>query len=109
MKKLLILAALATVSVGQPAFAQTATAPRTAVVQHSDLDLRTERGAKTLERRLWRAAVAVCGTASDADLAGKNDMRDCRRDTMAIASAEADTVIAGVAQAQPIRVASAKK
>ncbi len=109
MTKLLILAALAAATLGQPAFAQTASAERSAVVQHSDLDLKTERGTKTLERRLWRAAVDVCGTASDADLAGKNDMRACRRETMAIASAQADIVVAGVSRGEPIRVTSIAK
>jgi len=106
MTKLLILAALATLPVGQPVFAQTAPAERSAVVRHSDLDLKTERGTKTLERRLWRAAVEVCGTASDADLTGKNDMRACRRETMAIASAQADIVVASAARGEPIRVSS---
>src|SRR6218665_1337263 len=74
MKKLMILAALAAVSIGQPASAQKAPNPSVAVA-HKDLDLRTEAGAKALDRRIWRAVVQVCGTASDIDLAGKNDVR----------------------------------
>ena len=106
MKKLLILAALATASFGQPAFAQTAPANPTVVVQHKDLDLRTERGARTLDRRIWRAVVEVCGTPSDFDLEGKNDVRECRRDTRLIASKQADLVVAGVSRDPLIQVSS---
>lgn len=111
MKKLLILAALAAASFGQPAFAQTApaAAPRTAVVQHSDLDLRSESGTKALDRRIWRAVVEVCGTASDFDLSGKNDVRECRRDTKAIAAIEANAVVASATRGEPIRVTSIQK
>lgn len=109
MKKLLILAALAAVSVGQPAAAQSAPANQTAVVQHKDLNLRTERGTKTLDRRIWRAVVTVCGTASDADLKGKNDVRQCRRDMRLLAAAQADLAIASATRAPLIRVASTRK
>lgn len=106
MKKLLILAALTAAPFGQPAFAQSAPANATVVVQHSDLDLGTAAGAKTLQHRIWRAVVAVCGTTSDFDLAGKNDIQNCRRDTLALAAAKADVVVANAATAQPIRISS---
>jgi len=105
MKKLMILAALAAVSIGQPASAQTAPNPSIAV-QHKDLDLRTEAGAKTLDRRIWRAVVAVCGTASDIDLEGKNDVRQCRRDTRVAASAKANLVVANASRDGLIQVSS---
>lgn len=109
MKKLLILAALATVSVGQPAFAQTTLANPSVVVQHRDLDLRTETGTKSLDRRIWRAVVEVCGTAPDYDLQGKNDVRQCRTDTRQLASTQADRVIASAARDSVIRVSSIQK
>lgn len=109
MKKLLILAALAAVSVGQPASAQTAPTNPTVLVQHSDLDLRTDAGTRTLDRRIWRAAVAVCGTPSDFDLKGKNDVRECRRETRLLATAQADAVIASAARGQAIQVSSVGK
>lgn len=109
MKKLLILAALAAASFGQPALAQTAPTNPTVVVQHGDLDLKTERGARTLDRRIWRAAVEVCGTASDFDIAGKNDIRECRRETRLLATAQADAVIASATRGEPIRVSSIAK
>ncbi len=106
MKKLLILAALVTTSFAQPAFAQSAPANPSVTVQHRDLDLRTEAGAKSLDRRIWRAVVEVCGTAPDYDLQGKNDVRQCRADTRLAASAQADVAIADATRSQTIRVSS---
>lgn len=106
MQKLLILAALAAVSIGQPASAQIAPANPSVAVAHKDLDLRTEAGTKALDRRIWRAVVEVCGTAPDFDIAGKNDVRQCRRDTKRVASAQADVVVASATHDQPIRVSS---
>ena len=106
MQKLLILAALAAVSIGQPVSAQTAPANPSVAVAHKDLDLRTEAGAKTLDRRIWRAVVAVCGTASDFDLEGKNNVQQCRRDTRLVASAQADVVVASASRDQLIQVSS---
>ena len=109
MKKLLILAALAATSVGQPVLAQSAPDSPSIAVQHRDLDLRTEAGAKSLDRRIWRAVVEVCGTASDFDLKGKNDVRQCRTDTRLAASAQADVAIADASRGQAIQVSSARK
>lgn len=106
MQKLLIFAVLAAVSIGQPASAQTATANPSVAVAHKDLDLRTEAGTKTLDRRIWRAIVEVCGTAGDFDIAGKNDVRQCRRDTKRVASAQVDVVVANASQGQLIQVSS---
>ena len=109
MQKLLILAALAAVSTGQPVAAQTVPANPSVAVAHRDLDLRTEAGAKTLDRRIWRAVVAVCGTAPDYDIEGKNEVRECRRDTRRVASAQADLAIAGATRDQNIQVSSIRK
>ncbi|WP_332819498.1 UrcA family protein [Sphingopyxis sp.] len=109
MKKLLILAALAAASFGQPVFAQTTPASETAAVQHKDLDLRTEAGTKALDRRIWRAVVAVCGKAPDFDLTGKNEVRQCRKDTRLLASAQAEQVIANASRDQLIQVSSIRK
>lgn len=106
MKKLLILAALTAASFGQPVMAQSAPADASVSVQHKDLDLRTDAGTKKLDRRIWRAVVEVCGTASDYDIKGKNDVRQCRRDTRRVASAQADVVIANASRDQLIQVSS---
>ena len=109
MQKLLILAAIAAVSTGQPSSAQTASANPSVAVAHRDLDLSTEAGAKRLDRRIWRAVVTVCGSAPDYDLAGKNDVRECRRDTRRVASAQADLAIAGASRDRNIQVSSIGK
>lgn len=109
MQKLLILATLAAATVGQPVLAQTDAANPSVAVQHRDLDLRTEAGTRALDRRIWRAVVEVCGKAPDYDIEGKNDVRQCRRDTRELASAQADVVIASASRGQPIQVSSIRK
>ena len=47
-------------------------------VKTADLDLASESGQRTLDRRLAQAAREVCGTASDVDLVGQNKARECR-------------------------------
>ncbi|SNS80996.1 UrcA family protein [Sphingopyxis indica] len=109
MQKLPILAALTALALGQPALAQDAPPTRTAVVDHRDLDLSTDKGARALDRRIWRAVVEVCGTAPDYDLEGKNQVRECRRDTRRLAAADAELAIAEAKQGQPIRVTTRAK
>jgi UrcA family protein len=109
MKTLSILAALAVVSIGQPALAQNAPARPSVTVAHADLNLANERDAKTLEHRVWRAVVAVCGAASDFDLAGKNDVRQCQRDTLRVASTQTDVVIASANRSEPIRISAVER
>ena len=106
MKKLMILAATAAALVGQPVSAQPAPAKASVAVAHRDLDLRTEAGAKALDRRIWRAVVEVCGDAPGYDIEGKNNVRQCRRDTRALASAQAKVAIAGAMRDQAIQVSS---
>lgn len=109
MTKHLILAVTAAALIGQPVSAEPAPAKTSVAVAHRDLDLRTEAGAKTLDRRIWRAVVEVCGEAPGYDIAGKNDVRQCRRDTRAMAAAQADIVVANATRAEPIRVSSIRK
>ena len=106
MQKLLILATLAAVSIGQPVSAQTAHANPSVAVAHKDLDLMTAAGTKALDRRIWRAVVDVCGSAPDYDIEGKNDVRQCRRETRRVASAQADVVVANASRDQLIQVSS---
>ena len=56
-------------------------------VHTADLDLSTQAGQRALDHRLNIAAREVCGTASDVDLAGQNDVRKCRVDVLAKARA----------------------
>jgi UrcA family protein len=75
------------------------------IVQTADLDLSTAKGQRALDLRLGQAAKEVCGTASDVDIAGKNDVRRCRVETLANLSAERDQHIAR-ASGEPIEVAA---
>jgi len=87
-----------------PAFAEPPVLT-SSVVQTADLDLSTARDQQALDRRLNLAAKEVCGTASDADVAGKNEVRRCRVETLAGLAAERDQRIAA-ASSQPIQVAA---
>ena len=60
------------------------------VVSTGDLDLSTSAGKRALDRRLVIATREVCGTASDVDLGGKNEVRACRADALAKARAESE-------------------
>jgi len=70
-----------------PALAQAATR-NVAIVATADLDLSSNAGRSELDHRLARAAYEVCDSASDADLAGKNEVRECRADVLARARAQ---------------------
>lgn len=63
-------------------------------VQTADLDLSSSAGQRALDHRLSLAAKEVCGVASDVDIAGKNDVRRCRAETLASLASERDQRIA---------------
>ncbi|HEX6218793.1 MAG TPA: UrcA family protein [Sphingomicrobium sp.] len=70
------------------------------LVRTSDLNLSTVDGQRQLDRRIANAAREVCGQASDVDLGGKNDTRECRKDTIARAQVQKSSVLAA-ASAHP--------
>jgi UrcA family protein len=74
-------------------------------VQTADLDLSSPAGQQSLNHRLIIAAKEVCGTASDVDVAGKNDVRRCRAETLAKLNSERDQRVASASN-QPIEVAA---
>ncbi len=79
-----------------PALAETPTAEtNVSLVRTADLDLGSRAGRRQLDRRLANAAREVCGTASDVDLAGKNDVRHCRVETLAQARGQREAFVAG--------------
>lgn len=79
----------------------------TTIVQTADLDLNSADGLRQLDRRIVRAARDVCGTVSDADLAGKNDVRQCRAETIAAAELQRARLVAA-RSGSPMLVASAR-
>lgn len=93
-----------------PALAQDAAPEDTIVrlVQVSDLDLQSKAGQRQLERRLAKAAREVCGTASDADLRGKNEVRQCRDEALSRAHAQHNGALAAVKSDRVIAVSAAR-
>ena len=98
----IILATLLAFS-ATPALAEPITV--TSTVQTADLDLSTAKGQRALDHRLSQAVKDVCGTASDVDVAGKNDVRRCRVETLSSLAGERDQRIARASGA-PIEVAA---
>jgi UrcA family protein len=102
-KFFLFLAALASsAAVITPAVAQEV---ETRTVAVADLDLATDAGRIALDRRLVHAVIEVCGDASNVDLAGKNDVRDCRTRTLAAARSATEQRLAA-RSSDAIRIAA---
>ena len=98
----------ATVIKAAPAFAEPATPDvNVSVVRTADLNLTDPAGQRALELRLVRAAQEVCGTASDVDLEGKNEVRACRNDVLARAHSQRDAILASNGSGE-IRIAAAR-
>ena len=74
------------------------------VVSYGDLDLSDEAGVRALDRRIRTAIHTVCGVPSDADPAGKNDIRRCQIETAGRIAALRNLAIAEARQ--PVRTAS---
>lgn len=66
----------------------------TVTVAHADLRLDRAADVRRLDRRIARAAEAVCGTASDADLAGRNAVIRCRTATIASVQSQRNVMLA---------------
>jgi UrcA family protein len=78
-----------------PALAETNSSEiAVSVVNTADLDLTSEAGQRQLDKRLTNAAREVCGTASDFDLEGKNEVRECRDRVLASAREKGEALIA---------------
>jgi len=87
-----------------PALAEPAPAQNVTIVRTADLDLSSGAGRAALDHRLVTAAYEVCGTPSDADLAGKNQARACRSDVLTRARATTQQV---ASRGSPILIAAA--
>lgn len=94
---------------GAPTFAEPAGAQPATLVSHvrtADLDLASTHGQRLLQKRLQRAAREVCGTPSDFDLVGQNDLRRCRSEAVARAAARDDARAAKAGGADVIAVSA---
>ena len=99
---LALLAIAATPALAEPPAAVTS------VVRTVDLDLASRDGQRQLDRRIAQAVMEVCGTASDADLAGKNEVRRCRDETLARAGLNRDQLLAAARSGSRIVVMAAR-
>jgi UrcA family protein len=97
--------ATATLIKAAPAIAEPAAAQNVSIVSTADLDLSTAAGRARLDHRLVTAAYEVCGTASDVDLAGQNDARECRADVLEKARAQSQML---ASRGASIRIAAAR-
>jgi len=97
---------LSAFAVATPALAQSAPAERRVVVSTADLNLATALGQRALDRRLAHAVIEACETASDADLAGQNEVRRCREDTSRRIAARRDELVRLVSRDSEIVFAS---
>lgn len=97
----LLLAAL----VATPVIAEPAPTSRV-IVRVADLDLASAVGQRLLDRRLALAVTEVCGTASESDLAGSNDVRRCHGETRVRIAAERDRVVELASRSMSIVIAA---
>ncbi len=96
MKTLLALTALAGAAWLMPAPAAAAS-DIIAVerpVQHTDLDLGTAKGRRTLDQRIAIAVRTACGDASSVDPEGARFVRKCRSDALARAAEDREIAVA---------------
>jgi UrcA family protein len=78
-----------------PAFAATpAEQAPTAIVHYQDLNLASEAGARILQRRLARAATAVCPDFDPNDIGKSSAIRACRATALETAQAQAEVALA---------------
>src|SRR4051794_7198742 len=92
-----------------PALAEPAqTTVNVSHVRTADLDLSSPSGQRVLDIRLAHAARDVCGAAPDIDLVGQNDIRKCRVEVLAKASAQRERLLASAGRGRAITVADAR-
>jgi UrcA family protein len=101
------LAALSAVSpVLTPALAETPGRLATSVsVNRGDLDLASDAGIATLDRRLALAVRHACGSADARELQAMADVRRCRREALASANAGRTLALTGNASRPALAVA----
>ena len=94
MTKYFRLSLLLSALVATPVLAQSeAPAENRIVVSAADLDLASAVGQRALDRRLAHAVIEACGSESNIDLAGSNDIRRCRDETSAAIAADRDRLV----------------
>lgn len=77
-------------------------------VKTADLDLGSQNGQRTLDRRVAQAAREVCGTPSDVDLVGQNKARECREDAISKVSGEREALLAAAKRGAAVAVTASR-
>jgi UrcA family protein len=77
-------------------------------VKTADLDLSSQSGQRTLDRRVAQAAREVCGIPSDVDLVGQNKARECREDAIAKATGERDALLAAAKRGAAVAITASR-
>ena len=111
--RIIVLSALITGAAikGVPALAEPAgqtSDVAVSLVRTADLDLASPKGQRELEQRITLAAREVCGTASDVDLEGKNEVRACRDEVIARAHSQRDSLLAAAGRGATIAVTAGR-
>jgi UrcA family protein len=81
---------------GRIVYAANAEGRRTAAVRYGDLDLGSDAGRATLERRLRTAARQVCDTGID-DVVAQADQQRCRSEAVVATRRAVETAVAAAA------------
>jgi UrcA family protein len=102
----IIAAALLAAPLATPASAETV--ERTRIVSYADLDLSRAGDVRKLDGRIGRAITEVCGTASEADLEGRNEVRRCRTLVRESLLAERNQALAAAAQPTEVAIAASR-
>ena len=82
-------------------------APRSVAVAYDDLDLNSEKGLRSLDRRIRHALNRVCGSPKQGTLSERMDRWSCRNFAQSGATAQRSALLAR-ARTEPILVASAR-
>ena len=77
-------------------------------VKTADLDLSSDGGQRTLDRRVAQAAREVCGIPSDVDLVGQNKARECRVEAVAQATGERDALLAAAKRGAAVAITASR-
>jgi UrcA family protein len=94
MKTLSSLILVLTALSATPALAESSNyADNRIVVRTADLDLGGATGQRTLDHRIANAIIEACGTASNIDPAGQNEVRLCRTETQARVAADRERLV----------------
>ena len=103
----MILGATLLTATSLPANAAPAETGDSVAVHFSDLDITTDKGAATLDRRIKHAADAVCGTPDIRDLRRMESSRSCHEIALNNARKEADLAMAAAKRGESYASAGA--